>query len=113
MKAGRYESVNAALVDHYTQETGRQTWHTFADWRKAGRPVRKGETGFPIWGTPRALAGATVTMTDLTAAMVGTGQVSPDQLAPEFYPVAYLFHDGQVQGAPDINQPQLFRDAPL
>lgn len=111
VKMGMFASVNEALVAHYSGLTGRSTWHTFHDWRATGRPVKKGETGFPIWGTPRAITGAAVTMTDLTAVMVATGQVSTDDLAPEFFPVCYLFHDGQVQGAPDEHQPDLLEGA--
>ena len=35
VKAGRYESVNAGLLEHYREETGQSEFHTFQDWRKA------------------------------------------------------------------------------
>lgn len=93
VKAGIYDNVNAALVDHYSRETGRDTWHTFADWRKAGRPVRKGESGFPIWGTPRAMKSGESSPGDLVqlGALLGV-----ESTGPQFFPVCYLFHDGQV-----------------
>lgn len=94
VKAGAFPTVNAAILAHYTAETGAQEWHTFHDWRKAGRPVRKGETGFPIWGQPRRMKpGEGAPMGDLAqlAALNGI-----ETQGPEFFPVAYLFHDGQV-----------------
>lgn len=112
VKAGMYESVNAGLVAHYTAETGATEWHTFHDWKSAGRPVKKGETGFPIWGTPRRIENATGAVGDLAAVMVATGQVKPEDLAPEFFPVAYLFNEKQVQGAPDASQAPLFEASP-
>lgn len=96
VKAGAFPTVNAAILAHYTQETGAAEWHSFADWRKAGRPVKKGESGFPIWGTPRAMKpGEGATMGDL-GALASLSGIEPQ--GPRFFPVAYLFHEGQTQG---------------
>lgn len=97
VKAGMFENVNAGLIDAYTRETGQAEWHTFQDWRKLGRPVKKGERGFPIWGTPRRMKpGEGAIAGDL--AQVAMMQGAEPQ-GPEWFPVAYLFHAGQVDAA--------------
>jgi len=107
VKAGVYAKLNDAIVAHYRTETGAQEWHNFADWRKAGRPVRKGERGFPIWGTPRHLQPAEgATMAGDLGMLAALNGVEPE--GPQWFPVAYIFHAGQVQGVPDLAQPELF-----
>ena len=91
---GAFESVNEALIAHYSRETGQTDWRTFAAWLEAGRPVLKGQTGFPIWGKPRRAKPADgAPMSDLATvgALIGAAPQGP-----EFFPVAYLFHAGQV-----------------
>ena len=95
VKAGMYESVNDGLLAHYREETGQSEFHTFQDWRKLGRPVVKGARGFPIWGTPRHLAIAPGTpIPDLAAVAMMQGA---EPQGPQWFPVAYLFHAGQVE----------------
>lgn len=97
VKAGRFANVNEGLLDLYREQTGASEWHTFADWRKAGRPVRKGESGFPIWATPRHLKVAPGTpIPDLAAVAMMQGA---EPQGPQWFPVAYLFHAGQVETA--------------
>lgn len=109
VKAGMYENVNAGLVEHWKAETGASEFHTFADWRKAGRPVRKGERGFPIWGTPRAIGNGEMIVSDGMAALAAiTG--APIEEKPDFFPVCYLFHAGQVE--PDQPTGELFAETP-
>lgn len=89
VKMGVFASVNEGLIEHYSTETGQTQWHTFKGWIDAGQCVRKGETGFPIWGTPRKLKGDKAQ------------ESQPAELScaedPEFFPVCYLFHAGQVE----------------
>lgn len=92
VKAGVFGTVNEGLISLYTEQTGAAEWHTFQDWRKAGRPVKKGERGYPIWGTPRPRNGA---KGEQPAALEVTA--AADDHAESWYPVAYLFHAGQVE----------------
>ena len=97
VKAGVYSSVNDGIREHYRTETGRTEWNTFKGWIDAGRPVRKGEQGFPIWATPRHLKPAEgASMGDLAqlAALQGA-----EPTGPQWFPVAYIFHAGQVEPA--------------
>jgi len=93
-----FPNVNAAIRAHYERETGQSEWNTFKGWIDAGRPVRKGESGFPVWGTPKRgkAEGAGGDLAQL-AALNG---IEPQ--GPEFFPVAYLFHAGQVQALEQV-----------
>lgn len=94
VKAGLFDSVNEGLIEEYSRQVNCAEWHTFKDWKTAGKCVRKGEQGFPIWGRPRTTkpadgspAGDLATL----GAMLGA-----DPQGPQFFPVCYLFHAGQV-----------------
>ena len=79
---GIYNSINEGIQDTYIQETGQTVWHTFHEWADEGCKVIKGQHGFPVWATPRKLKKDTDTDK-------ATGRA--------WYPVAYIFHEGQVQ----------------
>lgn len=93
VKMGVFESVNDALIAHYSRETGASDWRTFGAWLEAGRPVLKGQTGFAIWGKPRRTKADGAAMGDL-AQLAALNGIEPQ--GPEFFPIAYLFHAGQV-----------------
>lgn len=93
VKAGLFPTMNAAILAHYAAETGATEWRTFAEWRRMGRPVKKGESGFPVWALPRRLAVGTVSGDAATLQAI-TGA---EPQGPEFFPVCYLFHVGQVE----------------
>lgn len=98
VKMGAYDTVNEALIAYYSKETGQTEFRSFAAWLDAGQPVRKGESGFPIWGKPRhTKAGAAGGDLAQLAALNG---IEPQ--GPEFFPVAYLFHAGQVQALEQV-----------
>jgi len=81
---GIYNSINEGVQESYIEETGQTEWHSFLDWKDDGFKVIKGEHGFPVWATPRKLKKDT----DKDKA---TGKT--------WYPIAYIFHSGQVQAA--------------
>lgn len=78
--------VNEVIVMMYQKSTGFNDFKTFADWKKAGYSVNKGETGFPVWGKPRKVKQS---MTDEE-----DRELVADEW--EFYPVCYLFNESQV-----------------
>ena len=100
VKAGKFPNVNDAILAYYSERTGQSDFRTFNAWRKAGQPVKKGEAGFPIWAHPRHLAipeGARVSDLAQVAMMQGA-----EVQGPEWFPVCYLFHAGQVEAAQQL-----------
>ena len=79
VQCGMFNSINEGI-----EETGQTVWHTFHEWKDEGCKVIKGQHGFPVWATPRKLKKDTDTDK-------ATGRT--------WYPVAYIFHAGQVQAA--------------
>lgn len=95
VKAGKFQNTNAAVMAYYEDKTKQTDFRTFNAWKKAGFGVRKGEQGFPIWAQPRRMqpkAGAPMSDLAAVAAMQGA---TPQ--GPEWFPVCYLFHAGQVE----------------
>jgi len=84
VKAGQFDSVNDGLVSIYSEETGQTTWHKFKEWRELGFQVQKGQQGFPVWATPRKMK---------------QEEDTEEATGKSWFPVAYLFHAGQVQTA--------------
>ena len=82
VKAGQFDSVNDGLVSIYSEETGQSIWHSFKGWKKQGFQVQKGQKGFPVWATPRKMK---------------QEQDTEEATGKSWFPVAYLFHSGQVQ----------------
>lgn len=95
VKAGQFDNVNDAIRALYSQETGQSEWRTFKEWRDLGRPVRKGERGFPVWATPRHHK-AEGAGGDLAALAAMSGM---EPQGKQWFPVAYIFHALQVETA--------------
>jgi cytochrome c1 len=94
IKSGMLDAatVNEGLELIYRSQTGQNTFHTFAGWKAQGKGVKKGEHGFPIWGAPRKSKGAPEQAEQNT-------QTEPGEEGFSFFPIAYLFHAGQVETA--------------
>lgn len=90
VKMGVYATVNEGLIEHYSTQAGFSEWKTFKGWIDAGHCVRKGEAGFPVWAQPRKLKAG-------EAPQDQPADVSGSDTGPEWFPVCYLFHSGQVQ----------------
>lgn len=88
-----FETINDCLLHIYTAETQQAEWNTFKGWRDKGQPVKKGEKGFPIWGRPLGAKSADPDPEEMQAAE-GEGEPCGNV---KFFPLAYLFHAGQVE----------------
>jgi len=72
-------TVNDCLIHIYEQRSGFSDFRSFVGWKELGFSVKKGESGFAVWGTPR-----------------GLHSEDPNDNDHKWFPIAYLFHAGQV-----------------
>jgi hypothetical protein len=80
-------TLNAALVFHYAEQTGKQAqdFKTLASWNEEGYIIKKGETSFMIWAKPEKM-----TMN------VEEGMIGKEAEVVTVYKLVHLFHVGQV-----------------
>lgn len=90
--------INDIIADWYRQQSGAKEFKTFAQWKADGYNIIKGSKAFILWSKKRKVSKqeeATETNTE------------PTETAYEFFPVAYLFSDLQVEkiqeGGQDAN----------
>ena len=75
-----FETVNEGLISMYSDNLKKGAeWKSFKGWKDAGKQVKKGESAFAVWGRPRKVPRP------------------GDDTEFKFYPVAYVFHSGQVE----------------
>ena len=79
--------VNDIIAQWYRDQTGAQLFKTYKQWKEDGQQVRKGETAFLLWAKKEGVFKKDE-----------TGKPS-DQIDYEFFPVAYLFSNLQVDPA--------------
>jgi hypothetical protein len=80
-------SLNAALVFHYAEQTGKQAqdFKTLASWNEEGYIIKKGETSFMIWAKPEKMT-----------LNVEEGMIGKEAEVVTVYKLVHLFHIGQV-----------------
>jgi hypothetical protein len=80
-------SLNAALVFHYAEQTGKQSqdFKTLAKWNEEGYIIKKGETSFMIWAKPEKMT-----------LNVEEGRIGKEAEVVTVYKLVHLFHIGQV-----------------
>ena len=83
INTGLFSSVNEFLVDFYAQQ-GHTTLHSFKQWLKEGFCVCRGEKALLLWGEPRK-------------AQNKEKQKTEDEDEFDFFPLAYVFSEKQVQ----------------
>lgn len=83
IKTGLYDSVNQFLVDMYRQQ-GHTELNSFKQWLSKGFCVRRGEKALLLWGEPRKATNK-------------EKQTENDKDEFEFFPLAYVFSNKQVE----------------
>ena len=80
-------SLNAALVFHYAEQTGKQSqdFKTLAKWNEEGYIIKKGEKSFMIWAKPEKMT-----------LNVEEGRIGKEAEVVTVYKLVHLFHIGQV-----------------
>ena len=85
--AGKFTSLNKALIEvAYKNETN-QVFKTFNQWKQEGFSILKGSKAFPIWAQP------------IKGTRAKEGE-APESY--EFFPVCYLFSNAQVRRAENV-----------
>lgn len=77
-------TINEILIEHFYKTEIHQTFETLFNWNKKGFKVKKGETAFLIWGTPRKIS------------KEAEKKEKKEEDESEFFPLCYLFSNAQV-----------------
>lgn len=84
-------TLNFIITGMYQSETGCKEFKTFNDWKEAGYKVKKGMSGFPVWGTPK----------QITKKLETEEGEELESDPKEFWPMCYLFNESQVEKMDD------------
>ena len=87
---GEAENVNELLKGYYSTTYGTTDLRTFEEWKKAGYTVKKGQTSFMIWATPKA----TKAERERVAEAKAKGEHATEK--EDYFPVCHLFDIKQV-----------------
>lgn len=87
---GIEESVNSLLLAYYKTQFETTDLRTFEEWKKAGYTVKKGQTSFMIWATPKA----TKAERERVAEAKAKGEHATEK--EDYFPVCHLFDIKQV-----------------
>lgn len=90
-------SLNAALVFHYAEQTGKQAqdFKTLDAWNKEGYIIKKGEKSYMIWAKPEKI---TLNIED--------GLIAKEAEVVTLYKLVHLFHIGQVVKRNEVKEKQ-------
>jgi hypothetical protein len=87
---GEPDNVNELLKGYYATTYGTTDLRTFEEWKKAGYTVKKGQTSFMIWATPKA----TKAERERVAEAKAKGEHATEK--EDYFPVCHLFDIKQV-----------------
>ena len=80
--------INDIIALWYREQTGAKEFKTFQQWHNEGYFVKRGEKAFVLWGRKREVKD------------VGKKEAAESEnIDYEFFPIAYLFSDKQIQKA--------------
>lgn len=80
--------INDIIAEWYKKESGAKTLKTFSQWKSEGYNIKRGSKSFILWSKKKSVTKTSETNT----------QPSEEE-AYEFFPIAYLFSDLQVEKA--------------
>ena len=87
---GEPDNVNELLKGYYATTYGTTDLRTFEEWKKAGYTLKKGQTSFMIWATPKA----TKAERERVAEAKAKGEHATEK--EDYFPVCHLFDIKQV-----------------
>lgn len=87
--------INDIIAQWYRNESGATTFKTFKQWKKEGYSIKKGSKAFILWAKKKKAT------KQEEQPQQGTDPTIEDY---EFFPIAYLFSDLQVEkGGQNVN----------
>lgn len=87
--------INDIIADWYRQQTGAKIFKTFAQWKADGYNIIKGSKAFILWSKKKSVK---------KQGEITDNNTEPTETAYEFFPIAYLFSDLQVEkGGQNVN----------
>ena len=90
IQAGEFDTTNQAVMHTFYIDSQHTTFKTFNEWKKDGYSIKKGSKAFLVWGKPAGVQDAE------KAAEKGRDEEPTDD-EREFYPIAFLFSNAQVE----------------
>lgn len=81
--------INDIIAGWYRQESGAKEFKTFAQWKSDGYNIKKGSRAFILWSKKKNVTKQGET-TEINSDSI-------EETAYEFFPIAYLFSDLQVE----------------
>lgn len=82
--------INDIIVEWYRQQSGAKIFKTFAQWKADGYNIVKGSKAFILWSKKKSVTKQSEPIENSS---------EPQETAYEFFPIAYLFSDLQVEKA--------------
>ena len=82
VKEGAFDTVNEAIIETVYRKDGNDIFKKFNEWKQAGKKIKKGSKGFPVWARPKEMK----------------KDEHPDLEDDfSFFPICYLFSNAQVE----------------
>lgn len=82
--------INDIIAGWYREESGAKQFKTFAQWKAEGYNIKKGSKAFILWSKKKSVT---------KPGEATENNTEPTETAYEFFPIAYLFSDLQVEKA--------------
>jgi hypothetical protein len=91
VKSGEYETINDAVINTFYKDNVHHIFKSFPKWHEEGYTVKKGSKAFVVWGRPKRA------QEQEKAEQQGKEATPTDEDSRDFYPLAYLFSNAQVE----------------
>lgn len=91
VKNEEYPNINTAIIDTFYIDKQHTTFKTFNEWKREGYSILKGSKAFLVWGKPTAV------QEKEKAQEQGKDEPATDDSQKDFYPIAFLFSNAQVE----------------
>ena len=84
VEAGKFETINAAIIELFYKNDGNEIFKKFKEWKKEKKIILKGSKSFVVWAKP-------------LKAQKQKQETSPEEQDEySFFPICHLFSNKQV-----------------